>query len=254
MISLLHTALVVIAVVLFLIIGIPVSALTWLVGKFNPDKREEMNFRWVQSGFRMVMFLTGGSVKVIGLENIPKDRAVLFVSNHRSFFDTVIPGSHLPNRTAFVAKKETEKVPLLRDWMKRIHCFFLDREDIKNGVEMIDHTVSLIKSGVSVFICPEGTRNRREGTLLDFHGGSFKIAIRSGAPIIPVTQVFTGDILEDHFPKIKPAHVTIVYGEPIETAGIPIAQRKQIPDKCREIIETTYQKYAAESRISGAEK
>ncbi len=251
MIGILHTALVLIAVVLFLLVGIPVSALTWLVGKFNPEKRETMNFHWVQGGFKMVMFLTGGSLRVIGLENIPKDRAVLFISNHRSFFDTVIPGSHLPCRTAFVAKKETEKVPLLRDWMKRIHCFFLDREDIKNGVEMIDHTVSLIRSGISVFICPEGTRNHKEGTLLDFHGGSFKIAIRSGAPIVPVTQIFTGDILEDHFPKLKPAHAIIVYGEPIETEGIPIAQRKQIPEKCREIIEETYRKYAAESQNSG---
>ena len=246
MIGTLHTVLVVIAVAIFLIIGIPVSAVTWLIGRKNPARRDELNFRWVQGGFKMVMLLTGGSVKVIGLENIPKDQAVLFISNHRSFFDTVIPGSHLPVRTAFVSKQEVGKVPLLRGWMKRIHCFFLDRQDIKNGVEMIEFTTNLIKAGNSVFICPEGTRNHTEGTLLDFHAGSFKIAIRTGAPVIPVTQIGTGDILEDHFPKLKPAHAVVVYGKPIETAGMSIAERKALPEKVKQIIADTYAQYAAE--------
>ncbi len=71
-------------------------------------------------------------------------------------------------------KKELLKVPLLSIWMKYLHCLFLDREDIKQGLQTILTAIDKIKSGISIFVFPEGTRNKVEGTFLPFHEGCFK--------------------------------------------------------------------------------
>ena len=74
-------------------------------------------------------------VTVIGEENVPKDQAVLYVANHRSYFDILLTYSRCPIRTGYVAKKEMERYPLLSNWMRNLYCLFLDREDIKTGTE-----------------------------------------------------------------------------------------------------------------------
>ena len=74
-----------------------------------------------------VLFLSGVTTTVKGLENLPKDgEAVLFVGNHHGFFDTIISYTYMKPRTGFVAKKEIEKVPLLNIWMKYLYCLFLE--------------------------------------------------------------------------------------------------------------------------------
>jgi 1-acyl-sn-glycerol-3-phosphate acyltransferase len=181
---------------------------------------------------------------VEGRENIPKDQPVLFAGNHRSIFDVICAMPYMGTRLGIVAKKELGKVPLLSWWMKQMHTMFLDRDDLKAGVQMITDAQNLVKSGYSVLIYPEGTRNHKEGTLLPFHGGSFKIAIRTGCPIIPVTTVGTGDVFEDHFPKLKCRTVHVIFGEPIPTKGMPIPERKVLHEKVRDIIAENYAKYA----------
>mgnify|MGYP002712102285 CR=1 FL=1 len=85
----------------------------------------------------MLLFVSGTKVKAEGLENIPKDRAVLYVGNHRSYFDIITSYRLLPGITGYVAKKEMAKIPLLRLWMRYIHCLFLDRSNVKEGLKTI---------------------------------------------------------------------------------------------------------------------
>ena len=115
-------------------------------------------------------------MNVIGRENIPDDRAVLYVGNHRSYFDIVIGYTLIKGQCGFVAKKEMEKIPLLSIYMKYLHCLFLDRENIKEGLKTILVGIDKIKNGISVWIFPEGTRNKaeQETDLLDFKEGSMK--------------------------------------------------------------------------------
>ena len=137
-----------------------------------------------------------------GLENIPADRAVLYVGNHRSYFDILVGYVTVPGLTGFVAKKEMLKIPLLRDWMHRVNCLFLDRVNIKEGLKTILEGIEKVKSGISIWIFPEGTRNENKDMteLLPFH--------------------------EDHLPFIKPSHVVIRYGEPIDIKELPPEARK----------------------------
>ncbi|MDO4285826.1 MAG: lysophospholipid acyltransferase family protein [Eubacteriales bacterium] len=237
-----RTGIVLLFVILFLIVSIPVYFVFWLIGRISPETKDKASFHWVRGAFHVILFLAGTRVTAIGEEKIPRDRAVLYIGNHRSLLDIVITYVRVPGLTGYLAKNQLAKIPLLRGWAKNIHCLFLDREDIRQGLQTILAAIELIKSGISVFVFPEGTRNHVEGTLLPFHAGSFKIALKSGCPIVPVTIVGAGDLLEDHWPGCKAAHVVVEFGDPIDTLSLSAEEKKRIPERVRELIAQTYEK------------
>ena len=211
----------VILILLVLIVFLLVSALPLLIGekcvwKNDENRQKEYALQVVKQVLRMVFRLTGSTLTVKGLENIP-DMPVLYVGNHRSYFDILLTYSRCPGRTGYVAKKEMERYPLLSNWMHNLYCLFLDREDIKQGLKTILQAADYVKSGISVCIFPEGTRNKNadELDMLPFHDGSFKIATRAKSPIIPIAISNSANIWEANFPKMTPVHVVIEYGKPI---------------------------------------
>lgn len=230
----------IIFVVIFLILSIPVFLIELLIGKFNPQARDRSALFIVQCAFRVVMFISGVKTTIIGRENIPDDQAVLYIGNHLSFFDIVITYTQIKGMTGFISKKEVEKIPLLRDWMRFLHCLFLDREDIRAGLKTILTAIDYVKNGISIFIFPEGTRSRKPDTFLPFHEGSFKIASKSGCPIVPVTINNSSAIFEDHVPFIKKAHVIIEFGKPIIISELAPGDQKKLASYTQKIIEETY--------------
>ena len=230
---------------LYLVLGIPVLGVLWLIGKVNDRSADYKSLHIVQWGFRCILKLAGVDITVIGEERIP-DEPVLYVGNHRSYFDIVITYARCKDLTGFVAKKEMLSYPLLRTWMKRVHCLFLDRENVREGLKTILTAIEQVKNGISVFIFPEGTRNKGEElSLLPFHAGSFKIAEKSGCPIVPVALNNTIDIFEGHFPRIKKTHVVVEYCEPIYMKEMDKEDRKKIDERCQQIIKETIQKNQA---------
>lgn len=232
-------------VILFLILSIPLMLIEWIIGKFNMDIKNRSSLAIVNWAFRCVIFLAGTKVIALGEENIPKDTAVLYVGNHRSYFDIVLTYVRVPRPTGYIAKKEMEKIPLLSVWMKNLHCLFLDRDNIKEGMKTILTAIEKIKSGISICIFPEGTRNKTPDTFLPFHEGSFKIAEKAGVPIIPMTIVNSAGVFEDQLPKIRRTTVVIEYGKPIYVNELPKEERKFIGAKVKSIIEETYFKNKA---------
>ncbi len=225
--------------VVFLILSLPVQLILWLLWKAGiKDSTEIISLRIVQFAFHVVIFLCGTKVTVIGEENIPNDKAVLFVGNHNSYFDVVLTYARMKRRTGFIAKKELLRIPSFRIWMKFLHCLFLDRNDMRAGMQMILDAIALIKSGVSMFIFPEGTRNESENEtdMLEFKAGALKIADKSGCPIVPVAMTGTADIFERHIPYIKSAKVTIQYGEPIDPTSLEKEDRKHLASYVQGII------------------
>ncbi len=227
-------------VVLFLILSMPLMLAEWIIGKFNMDVKSRSSLAIVNWAFRCVAFLSGTKLIVKGRENIPDDRAVLYVGNHRSFFDIVLTYPLVKGPTGYVAKKEMEKVPLLSIWMKDLHCLFLDRDNIKEGMKTILAAIEKAKSGISICIFPEGTRNKTADTFLPFHEGSFKIAEKSGVPIIPMTIVNSAAVFEDHMPKIRKATVVIEYGKPIDVSALSREEKKNLGASVKSVIEETY--------------
>ena len=208
----------------------------WLIGKFNLHARDISSLRIVQWGFKVILKMTGVKVTVIGEENVP-DEPVLFIGNHRSFFDILLTYSRCRNLTGYVAKKEMEKIPLLSTWMRFVYCLFLDRENPKEGLKTILQAIDYIKHGISICIFPEGTQNKGEElSLLPFHNGSFKIAEKTGCPIIPLSISGSRNILEAHFPKIRATHVTVTYGKPILPGELTKEEKKEIGNYTKNIL------------------
>lgn len=224
-------------VVLFLIIGIPVLGIEWLIGKVRKKTMDYSSLRLVQWAFNMIIKLAGIELTVIGEENI-SEGPVLYIGNHRSFFDVPITYPRCPIRTGYIAKKEMEKVPLLSTWMKRLHCLFLDRNDLKQGLKTILTAIEKVKSGISICIFPEGTRNKNEDELdmLPFHEGSFKIAAKTNCPIIPMAISGSADIWENHFPRVKKTHVILEYGKPIYIDQLEKEDKKHLGAYTQNII------------------
>lgn len=228
-------------VVSFLILSIPVFLVEWIIGKFNPSLRDISSLRIVQGAFKIVIWLSGVKLTVIGEENVPKDTAVLYIGNHRSYFDIVLTYARCPGLTGYVAKKEMEKIPLLSRWMKFLYCLFLDRSDIRAGLKTILAAIEQVKNGISVMIFPEGTRskNASETEMLPFHDGSFKIATKSGCPIIPVSINNSSALFEDHLPFVKSVPVIIEYGKPIYPKELSKEDQKFLGRYVRGVIEET---------------
>ena len=200
---------VVLFLVVFLILSIPVMLVEWLIGKKSPNMKDYSSLRIVQWAFKVILWIAGVNVTVIGEEHIP-DEPVLYIGNHRSFFDVPITYSRCRRLTGFVAKKEIEKVPLLSTWMRFLYCLFLDRDDVRAGLKTILTAIEQVKNGISIFIFPEGTRNKGEElSVLPFHDGSFKIAEKTGCAVIPVSINNSVQILEAHFPFIRKTHVVL---------------------------------------------
>jgi 1-acyl-sn-glycerol-3-phosphate acyltransferase len=232
--------LVVLFLVIFLLISIPIQFVLWLIGKKNLDGAKKASLVIVSAAFKVVQFLSGVKLTVIGEENVPKDTPVLYIGNHRSYFDIVVTYSRVPRLTGYIAKKEILKVPVLSMWMKFLDCLFLDRKDIRQGLEVILSAIDKVKNGISITIFPEGTRNSSDEILQPFHKGSFKIAQKTGCPIIPVTLNNTNAIFEDHPWSIRRSHVIIEYGKPIYVKDLPKEDQKNIDMICYDIIKETY--------------
>lgn len=223
----------------YLIFMIPVHGILVLIGKVNPQLRYKIGNFLVYWGFRFELFQSGAEIETEGKENIPEE-PVLFVSNHRSYFDILVLHTTSGKRPGFVAKAEIQKFPLLAWWMQDIACLFLDRNDLRSGMQMMKDGAELIKSGQSMVIFPEGTRSNTPG-MLPFKEGSLKIAEKADCPVVPVTIVGTDQLLEVRpgF-DIRKGKVRVIYGKPFHIKDLPKEQRKKAGAYVQGIIEETY--------------
>ena len=216
----------------------------WIIGKFSPRTKEISSLRIIQAVFKFILWEAGTKVTIIGEENVPKDTPVLYIGNHRSYFDIVLSYSRCPIRTGYIAKKEMERYPLLSNWMRYLHCLFLDRKDIKQGLKTILTAIEKIKSGISICIFPEGTRNRNESDLelLEFHEGSFRLATKTNCLIVPIAMNNTVSIFEKQFPKIRKNHVVLEYCKPFRPSELSKEDQKHIGEYTRTLILETLKK------------
>lgn len=215
---------------LYLVLFIPVMLILLLVRKFRPDVSTSVAQGMVSAVFRLMIFITGSKVEVRGSENIPKDGGVLFVSNHRSYFDILTGFGYTKKPLGFVAKYEMIHAPLLKQWMELVNCLFLNRQDIKQGLKTIIKGIDQVKSGVSVWICPEGGRNMNPDVtnVKEFKEGSLKIAEKGKVPVVPVAIYGTYEIWEEHMPYMRKSKVIIEYGKPIVIDELPDAEKKKL--------------------------
>ena len=185
---------------------------------------------------RGILRVTGARMTVEGQKNIPAGPCV-FVGNHRSYYDIPILLTALDAPHGILAKEELEKIPLLNRWMKLLGCVFVKRDDIRASVKALNDATAIVESGGSFVIFPEGTRYKgEEGGAGEFKQGAFRIAVKTGAPVVPVAITGARALFENNGNLCHPGTVRIKVLPPIQTAGMSRAEQKQLPDAVRQTI------------------
>lgn len=124
-----------------------------------------------------------------GLENLPKETGYIMFPNHQGLFDALAFLETHERPFVTVMKKETKDTFLLKQIIQLLQAEVIDREDIRQSMQVIMNMSRRVKQGENFLIFAEGTRSRKGNTLLEFKGGSFKSAINSKCPIVPVALI-----------------------------------------------------------------
>lgn len=233
-----RTFLALLVLILFFIIFLPVMVILFLLRKKHLDFSMNISRYIVRGVVSLLLFVSDTTVIKEGTGNIP-DEAALYVSNHRSYYDTLICYKYINRPVGYVAKKELLRIPLLSHWMKLIGCVFLDRHDLKEALKSILKAIDTIKQGYSMVIFPEGTRNRRDNKDVpgEFKEGSLKIASKTHCKVVPVAIKNTENCLETHFPWVSKNTVRITFLKPFHMEDVPYEFKKSPARYVRGLIE-----------------
>lgn len=182
---------------------------------------------------RIILWVGGVRGKVIGAENIEKEKNYVFMCNHQSFVDIFVLLSHIPKDFKFIMKKELMEIPILGPAMRKAGYMEIERDDPKESIRQLNRVVELVKNGTSVLIFPEGTRSP-DGRLLPFKKGGFYIAIRSGVDILPLYIKGTNRIAPKGSWTMKKGNYTLIVGKPISTKDFEKKKIDQLLQYTRE--------------------
>ncbi len=127
------------------------------------------------------------TLKITGLENIPAENGFMLYGNHQGMFDVVALAATCPNPLAAVLKKELKDVPLLKQIMLCTGSYPMNRENVRQSLQVIQNVTREVRDEKRNFlIFPEGTRSRNGNVMGEFHGGSFRCALKAKCPILPL--------------------------------------------------------------------
>lgn len=221
---------------LFQLVSIIFLFVYYLIGLLG-RKRTQAGFlyRITRAWARQMIAAAGGKVEVSGLENLPVAGGVLFVANHQGAFDIPLLLGFVPGLKGFVSKKENFRLPIVSTWMRLLGCIVIDRGDLRQSAGAIARGIADLKAGHSLVIFPEGTRSK-SGQLRDFKDGSFKLATRSGATIVPLTIDGSYRLLEANQGRIRPGTVRLTIHPPVVLADLADGQKKNPVELVRGII------------------
>ena len=187
-----------------------------------PEKYEELEM-WSHIHYIMDRAVKGGNVdlKVTGLENLPEQDGFMLYGNHQGMFDVVAIAATWERPLAAVLKKELGEVPLLKQIRLCTKSFCMDREDVRQSLEVIQNVTKEVQKGRNYLIFPEGTRSKNGNVMGEFHGGSFRCAVKAKCPIVPVAVIDSFKVLDQK--GSAPVSVQLHYLKPIayeEFAGL----------------------------------
>jgi len=218
------------AVSLYVLIAAPVGmALAILFGAKN------FLYFLGHCGVRLALGLSGIKYRVAGADHIPRDRAVVFCSNHQSNVDPPVLFEALHPRTHILYKAELNALPLLARAFRVGGFIPVDRRNKEAALRSIEAGAASLRAGNSFLIFPEGTRSPT-AELLPFKKGGFIMAIKGQAPIVPVAVQGGRDAMRKGSRIVRPVTVSIRVGEPIETAGLTLNNRDALIARTRERI------------------
>ena len=135
-------------------------------------------------------------LQVFGKENLPEQDGFVLYANHQGMFDVVALASDWERPLAAVLKKELADVPLLKQIRQCTYSFAMDREDVRQSLTVIKGVTEEVLKGRNYLIFPEGTRSRNGNVMGEFHGGSFRAAMKAQCPIVPLCFIDSFKVLD----------------------------------------------------------
>lgn len=210
---------------------LPASWLSSILFQNKPlKKRQQRAEKWAKDLLKAV----GYNLTVTGVENIPTDETIYFVSNHQGTLDPVLVLASCPVHVAFISKKENEKMPIFGRWARNIGTIHFDRNSREGNVHMLREAARSLKAGQNLLIFPEGTRSKGD-KMNPFKEGSLLPAYLSKATIVPVTlqNAYILDRKDDTSRQLG-----ITYGKPIRFAEYGKRDKGEFSNELHDIIQS----------------
>ena len=214
------------------IIGVLLFAWSWFIAAlllllFAPQailigslfQRQDWIYWWANWGARTWLKLSGVKVKLTGREHLHEDQPYVFVSNHNSYLDAAPLFAFTGRRMGAIAKKELLKAPILGYSMGFVNVMAIDRSNRDRAVETIKTATDRLRSGVSIMVCPEGTR-AQPGEMLPFKKGAFHMAVEAGAPIVPIALKNSDALMGKGTGEAWPGTIEMVMMPPVDTSWV----------------------------------
>lgn len=200
------------------------------------DQTGMLQIRVARVWARTLLAVSGVRVRVEGLEQIEPSASYIFISNHLSYMDTPVVLAHIPVQFRFLAKRGLFRIPFLGQHLSRAGHIPVPREDPRAAVKVMQIAAETIqRKKISLLIFPEGGRSE-DGQLQPFKEGASYIAIRSGAPVVPLAIIGTREVLPFGSGVVQAGDVTLRILEPIETRQLTLKDRGALTEQLRSLV------------------
>ncbi len=191
------------------------------------DRTGFTQHRVAQAWSRILMAVGFVRCRVTGIEKLDPNRGYVLVANHASYFDTPAVLSSIPLQFRFFAKKGLFSIPMLGGHLSRAGHLPVVRNDPRASLKAMSEGAKIVRDrGVSLLLFPEG--GRTPVTMRPFKEGAAYIAIKSGAPAVPIALLNTRKILPMGSMMIHSGVIELLVGDPIETAGMNVQDRGRL--------------------------
>jgi 1-acyl-sn-glycerol-3-phosphate acyltransferase len=202
------------------------------------DKTGEMQHWCARWWCRLIAWSIFANIHVHGIENLSARQNYVYMANHASLIDTPALFAYLPYQFRIMAKKHLFYFPFMGWHLWTAGNFPIDQTDARKTARSLKGVIEGIRNGKSLAVFPEGTRSP-DGQLQEFKQGAFKIAMRAGVPIVPVTIIGTSKLLPKGSLAPRPGRVDVVIGKPIETKQYNEKHLSELMATTRNAIDAT---------------
>ena len=184
-------------------------------------KKYSMFCVWINAHYAspFLLWIMGIRLKIVGREKVDPKATYVFVANHLSQIDILATASAMPHPIRFLAKMEIKHIPVF-GYMVKMLAIMVDRKSKESREKSVRYMIQELKQGHSIFIYPEGTRNRTEQALKEFKDGAFRVAIEGEIPVAVLTLVGAKEVNSPEGIQLYPGTVYVYWDEPIQTKGM----------------------------------
>ena len=213
----------------------------------NPDAYPEQE-RWDHIREIIKLAVKSGNVNLVvsGIENIPAPGSgFMMYGNHQGLFDVVAIAATCPTPLGVVLKKELKGLPLVQQVVDCTKSFYMDREDVRQSLTVIQNVTAEVANGRNYIIFPEGTRSKTGNSMGVFHGGSFRCALKAKCPIVPLALIDSFKALDQK--GSAPLTVQIHYLEPIPYEEFSGMKPTEVADMVKARIEAAIHTHTVEN-------